>query len=159
MKKETKELIATIIIVLFILLYLLTGCKTKTVYIPVHSTTTVTELRHDTIVEIQLLPYRDSVVVSDTVSRLENKYAHSEALWLSGKLSHSLTIKEVDIPLKIQYIETIRTDSIAVPYPVPGPEKVVFRLRWWQETLMWIGVLMTLIVGLKIMFGYMRRKI
>ena len=146
-----------LITVLLILLRSLTGCRAKTVYIPVHSATTVTELKHDTIVEIQLAPFRDSVVVSDTISRLENRYAHSEAIWLSGRLSHSLKIKDMQIPVKIQYLETIRTDSIQVAYPVEV-EKVVYRLKWWQETLMWAGVVLLIVTGVKLAFNYVKRQ-
>jgi hypothetical protein len=138
------------IVALLILILFLTGCKTKTVYVPVHSTTTVTELLHDTIVEMRLQVFRDSVSVPDTVSRLENKYAYSTALWTSGRLSHSLGIKPVTIPVEIQYKEIVRTDSIDRPYPVPGPEKIVYRLRWWQEALAWLGALALAFIGFKI---------
>jgi hypothetical protein len=132
-------------------LLLLPLCRcTKTVYVPVHSTTTVTEVQRDTTVEIRLTPYRDSTVVADTVSRLENSYAYSEARWLSGRLSHTLGIKSVPIPVKVHYKEILRTDSIHLPVPVPGAEKIVYRLRWWQEALVWMGVLFLLLCVWKI---------
>lgn len=123
-----------------ILFYTLTGCKVKTVYVPVQSVTTVTETVRDTVLDVRLISYKDSVTVIDTLSYLENKYAYSSAIWSSGRLSHSLGIKPINIPVNIQYKEIVRTDSIPVPYPVPGPEKIVYRLRWWQEVLMWLGV-------------------
>jgi len=139
----------TLLIILLSLLVAcaLSGCA-KTVYVPVQSTRTVTEIIRDTTVQVQLQTIRDSVTVADTLSRLENKYAYSSALWSNGLLSHSLGIKPVDIPIEIQYKEIIRTDSIAIPYPVPGADKIVYRQKWWQTALMWLGVLaLALFVG------------
>lgn len=152
-----KDHIVIIIILSLILLYFLTGCKAKTVYDPVHSTTTVTELLRDTIVDIRLQTFRDSVNIPDTLSRLENKYAYSTALWSSGRLSHSLGIKPVNIPVEIQYKEVIRVDSVAVPYPVVE-EKTVYRLRWWQESLMWIGIATFAFALLRAGWQFLKKK-
>ena len=136
-----------LIVVLLAILYFVTGC-TKTVYVPVQSTRTVTEIIRDTTVQVQLQAIRDSATVADTLSRLENKYAYSDAIWSRGMLSHSLGIKPVDIPIEIQHKEIIRTDSIQIPYPVEV-EKIVYRVRWWQQALMWLGVALLALVGFK----------
>ena len=119
----------------------LPGCSTKTVYVPVHSSSSVTELRRDTLVEVRLQPFRDSISTPDTFSILENRYAKSVALWSGHRLSHTLVIKGVPVPVKVEYIERFRTDSIAVPYPV---ERIVEKniLRWWQKVLMYAGGLL-----------------
>ena len=130
------------IIVLFVLLCIfLPGCRTKTAYVPVHSSSVVSELRRDTLVEVRLPLLRDSISTTDTLSFLENKYASSIAFWSNNRLLHSLVVKEVSVPIKIEYIERFRTDSISVPYPV---EHIVEKnvLRWWQKVLMCAGGLL-----------------
>ena len=126
------------ILVTITLSLFLPGCGTKSIYVPVRSASFVTETRRDTLIEVRLQPMRDSVTTLDTLNILENKYASSVALWSGGRLSHSLAMKEVPIPVKVEYIERLRTDSIAVPYPI---ERVVERniLRWWQKILMYAG--------------------
>ena len=112
---------------LLILLILLTGCKTK--YVPIETIKVQKEIIRDTVVQVELVPYRDTVSILDTVSHLVNKYAYSDAEFSLGRLNHSLAIKEVKIPTKIQYIEHTRIDSI--PYKVEVI-KEVNRLTRWQ---------------------------
>ena len=138
MKKDHLVSLIFILLAIAALLYTFAGCA-KTVYVPVQSTKTITETVHDTIVEVKLQTFRDSIVTPDTVSRLENKYSYSAALWSAGRLTHTLGVKDIDIPVTLQYIETVITDSIAVPYPVETV-KTEYRQRWWQEALMWLGV-------------------
>ena len=59
---------------ILILLILLTGCKTK--YVPIETIKIQKEIIRDTIVQVELVPYRDTVSILDTVSHLENKYAY-----------------------------------------------------------------------------------
>ncbi len=40
-----------------------------------------------------------------------------------------------------------RTDSVRVPYPV---EKKVYKLRWWQKSLIWAGVTALIVVAFTI---------
>ena len=129
----------TILMIIIILIYFLSGCS-KTVYVPVHSSTIITEVVRDTVIDIRLETIRDSVTVADTISRLENKYACSVAQWSAGMLSHSLATKPVDIPVQIQYKEVIRIDSIAVPYPVIEI-KEVNRQKKWQKVFMNFGII------------------
>lgn len=135
---------------LLILLILLTGCKTK--YVPIETIKVQKEIIRDTVVQVELVPYRDTVSILDTVSHLENKYAYSDAEFSSGRLNHSLAIKEVKIPTKIQYIEHTRVDSI--PYKVEII-KEVNRLTRWQTfrlnafTFIAIGVGIYLLILLR----------
>ena len=128
---------------------LLSGCGAKSVYVPVRSSYSVTELRRDTLIEVRLPPMRDSISTADTLSVLENKYASSVALWSGGRLSHSLITREVSIPVRVEYIERFRTDSIAVPYPV---EHVVEKnvLRWWQKILMYAGAVLVVYLAVRV---------
>ncbi|MDD6210538.1 MAG: hypothetical protein PUB21_08040 [Bacteroidales bacterium] len=154
-KVRTHNLVIAIVVILFFW-WLLTSCRVKTVFVPVHSTTTVTERVRDTIIDVQLVPYRDSVSVRDTVSRLENEYAYSNASWSDGVLSHSLGIKEGDIKTKVKVVEVFHTDSVPVPYPV---DRIVEKnvLRWWQECLMWAGVVALAYVLICIINNWRRR--
>lgn len=152
-----KDIAITVVIVLLILWYLLSGCKAKTIYVPVQSTTTITETIRDTVLDVRLQVFRDSVTVSDTVSRLDNKYAYSAAVWSSGRLSHTLGVKDVKIPVEIQYKEITRVDSLAVPYPVVE-EVIVYRLKWFQEALMWLGVILLVVAGLKVAHMILKAK-
>lgn len=149
MNRSYKQNVLVVLTLLLFLWWLLTGCRTKTVYVPVHSVTTVTETVRDTVIDVQLVPYKDSVTVRDTVSRLENPYASSVAVWSEGTLSHSLSVKDISVPVKTEYREIVRTDSIRVPYPV---DKIIEKnvLRWWQSALMWAGgsVLLLIIIFL-----------
>ena len=126
---------------LALMLCVLCGCQAKTAYVPVRSSSTLIEVRRDSLVYVALPALRDSVLVSDTLSFLENSYASSVALWSGNRLSHSLTVKAAQVPVRVEYIERLRTDSIAVPYPV---ERIVEKnvLRWWQKALMYVGALL-----------------
>ena len=74
------------------------------------------EIIRDTVVQVELVPYRDTVSILDTVSHLENKYAYSDAEFSLGRLNHSLSIKEGENPNKDSVHRTYRIDSI--PYKV-----------------------------------------
>lgn len=62
---------------LYLVIVLFAVSCTRTVYIPAIRTQIAKET--DTLVETQLVPYRDSVVTEDTVSYLANPYAESWA--------------------------------------------------------------------------------
>lgn len=135
---------------LLILLILLTGCKTK--YVPIETIKIQKEIIRDTIVQVELVPYKDTVSILDTVSHLENKYAYSDAEFSTGRLNHSLSIKPIKIPTKVQYIEHTQVDSI--PYKVEVI-KEVNRLTRWQTfrlnafTFLAIGVGIYLLILLR----------
>jgi hypothetical protein len=117
--------------ILFVLPLLFLACS-KTVYVPVNSAHYVDRVVKDTVVDVHLIPYHDSITTIDTSSVLENKYARSSASW-DGKLHHSLTVKSVPIPVKLKYIETHITDTIQVPYKLDVIKEIPAKLNWYQR--------------------------
>ena len=113
-------------ILLFMLLAVLTGCKTKYVAVPEYHNVYVE--KHDTLVHRDSIFEKDSVLImmnGDTVTIYKTKILYKDR-WRE----------------KIVYRDSIRTDSIRVPYPV---EK---ELTFWQKT--WIKAGKMLFYGLVI---------
>ena len=110
----------------------LAGCSPKII----RETVTKIEYRdrvvRDTaIVEIEREVER--VVTRDTVSRLENKFAKSEAVVSGGFLAHSLETKPQKIPVPV---EAHVTDTVIVEKEAQIIEKEVKvekPLSWWQR--------------------------
>lgn len=134
-----------VLFILFLLFmaFLFVGCKTKRVveYRTVEKKVTETVTVVDTLIEVQLVPYKETVSVPDSTSHLENPYAYSDASLQGGVLHHSLGIKPQNpIPVKIQTVEVVRMDSI--PYPVPGPTEYIERsYNTMEKILMGTGLL------------------
>lgn len=102
---------------LFMLLAVLTGCKTKYVAVPEYHNVYVE--KHDTLVHRDSIFEKDSVLImmnGDTVTIYKTKILYKDR-WRE----------------RIVYRDSIRTDSIRVPYPV---EK---ELTFWQKTWMKAG--------------------
>ena len=97
---------------------LLGSCAHKIVYVPTETVRTEKVILHDTLIDVQLVPIRDSVAVSDTFSLLSNKYAYSSATWHSGTLNHSLVIKDVTIPVRVQYVTVEKHDATTKLMPI-----------------------------------------
>ena len=113
-------------ILLFMLLVVLTGCKTKYVAVPEYHNVYVE--KHDTLVHRDSIFEKDSVLImmnGDTVTIYKTKILYKDR-WRE----------------RIIYRDSIRTDSIRVPYPV---EK---ELTFWQKT--WIKAGKMLFYGLVI---------
>lgn len=113
-------------ILLFMLLAVLTGCKTKYVAVPEYHNVYVE--KHDTLVHRDSIFEKDSVLImmnGDTVTIYKTKILYKDR-WRE----------------RIVYRDSIRTDSIRVPYPV---EK---ELTFWQKT--WIKAGKMLFYGLVI---------
>nr|DAV72167.1 MAG TPA: Protein involved in gliding motility 9 Secretion System Type.5A [Caudoviricetes sp.] len=119
-----KRLLYVILLVLVV-----SSCRTRTVYMPVETKVLDSIIYHDTTFQEKLIPYKDSVSVSDTTSFLHNPYAYSYASWSNGILNHSLGIyPHATVTVKIPYfIERIRRVEVPKPYPV---EK---ELSWWEK--------------------------
>ena len=101
---------------------MLVGC-TKTLYVPVESVRTeyVDKLQRDSIYVYE----KDSMYIKgDTVFRDRWRYKYKYKYKYKNKLIHD--------SIFIQ-------DTIRVPYPVEVIVKVN-ELHWWQESLMWAGV-------------------
>lgn len=126
----------TVLVIAFCILVF--GC-TRKVYIPVEHKTIETMTLHDTIVEVRLDIIHDSIITPDTINYLENKYAGSWAKWVDGKLHHSLTSKDVELPIKVQYIDREKRIEIPKPYPVEVKVEVEKKLSNWQKIKMEVG--------------------
>lgn len=131
-----------------IVLLMLTGCTT-TRYVPVEYKSIETVTINDTVVEVRLDIIRDSVVTPDTLNCLENRYARSYAEVHGGLLHHSLSIKDIALPVRIQYVEKEKMVEVDKPYPVEVVRYVEKELTRWQRYKMDAGgVLIGVIVGL-----------
>jgi hypothetical protein len=123
------------------LLTLVHGCKPveEVVYVPkVHNVVT-TIYAHDTVVVVKVPETYAERVTTDTVSELSTPFSYSRAEVSGGKLSHSLgTHGELPTSVRIEEKVVTRTDSI--PYRVEVPVYIEKPLKWWQESLMWVGV-------------------
>ena len=81
----------------------------------------------------------EKVVTLDTVSVLENRYAKSEAVVSSGRLSHSLATKAVREPVKVEK-EIVYRDSLVYRDRVVREEvKKEKALTPWQTLKMRTG--------------------
>ncbi len=121
------------IVLLLLSLLSLFSCRTKEVIRYVDRVHNEQVILRDTVIDVQLVRHKDSVSIKDTASHLENKYAYSNASFQKGHLSHSLAIKDVDIPVKIEYKEKIVTDSIPYPVVVKSDPVIVYKrgIFWW----------------------------
>lgn len=79
----------------------------------------------------------EKVVTRDTLSRLENSLAVSEALVRGGELTHILKTKarRIEVPVPVIVRDTIRIQSESVTIEVP----VEKNLTSWQKARMWLG--------------------
>ena len=112
--------------------------------------------------------YRDSVrvevherLVHDTVSRLENTYAKSEAIVSGGFLHHSLESKPqiVYVPVEVPVADTTTT-HVSSAVEVSEETKVEYRdkpLTWLQKTEIY-GFRCLLLIAL-LWFGWKYRKV
>ncbi len=142
-----------------ILILLLTSCKTKTVYVPVKQTSVEVVTLRDTVVETRLQYYRDTISTPDTISFLSNPYGFSWAETKEGKLNHSLTVwPDSFIPVRIQYIDRLRIDSIPAPYPVEVLKPVEKELNIWQKLRIRIGEVALIFILLSIAYLIFKKK-
>lgn len=138
---------------------LLGSCKSKTIYVPVKQVTTEVITLRDTIVEIALTYYRDTITTPDTISFLSNPYGYTWAETKEGRLHHSLsTWTDSFLSVKTHYVERLRIDSIPAPYPVEIPVYIEKKLSAWDQFRMRIGEMgmVGLFVALTVLF--IRRK-
>lgn len=99
---------------------------------------TVIETVHDTAV-VELPVYVERVATMDTVSRLENKFAVSEARVSGGVLHHTLETKAVKLPVPVDskivykdslvYRDRVQTRTVEVERPLTG----------WQQAKLRVG--------------------
>lgn len=146
--------VALVIAAIFVLFLLFTSCKSKTVYVPVKETETQIYTVKDTVIDIQLVPYKDSIATKDTTNYLENKYAYSWARWSNGILSHSLGIFDIKLPIQIKYVdrEVIRYKEI--PIEVKGDTVYISQIKWWHEASLWFTTLVLVALALYLGIKY-----
>ena len=147
MKKATKIQIICIV-VLFIVLWLFTSCKSKTVYVPVETIKTEYKerLRVDSIYKYDSI-FQDRYMKGDTVFLTKEKYKYL----YRDKLR----------------VDTVSRDSIIqVPYPVKGDTVYINRLKWYQEACIWftslVLVALAIYLGIKyrgVIFSFFRKLI
>ena len=104
------------------------------------------EVLKDTTIYVPFEKVIQKNVTLDTISILDSKLAHSEALISKGVLTHTLEQKAVDIPVKIVYKDKIKTitDSVRIEVPVKGDtiiKEVVPKWAWYLLTLSVISVI------------------
>lgn len=145
-------------------LLILFSCKPKEILVPypVKQISIERVIYKDTTTKVVLIQFRDSVSLIDTTSYLRNQYAESYANFSNGRLNHSLNMLPDSVPVKAQYIDHFRVDS--VPYPVEVPKIVLTeqKLSKWEsfkiEVGGWaIGVLSGILI-LGVIFGFLKLK-
>ncbi len=104
-------------------------------YVPVETVRVDSTVIRDTLMKVQLLPYRDSVATRDTASFLSNPYAYSWARWSGGLLQHSLGIwplatTQVKVPYFIDRYVTITKPQVV---------EVEKELSKWQQFKLDVG--------------------
>ena len=104
------------------------------------------EILKDTTIYVPFEKVIQKNVTLDTISVLDSKLAHSEALISKGVLTHTLEQKEAQIPVKIVYKDKIKTitDSVRIEVPVKGDtiiKEVVPKWAWYLLTLFVISVI------------------
>ena len=135
---------------LAVFMLMLIGCRSPK-YIPVEVKSTDSVVVHDTIIQTELVPYRDSVFVlpllGDTtaVSFLSNPYAFSWARWDGRSLQHSLSIWPGNVlTIRIPYFMD-RFRRIEVPKVVEVEKKLT---RWEQFKMDFGGISFGVCIGL-----------
>lgn len=119
----------------------LLACKPveKVVYVPkVHNVVT-TIYAHDTVVVVKVPENYVEVTTLDTLSVLTLPFAESRAVLSGGRLTHSLGTHG-ELPTSVRIEERVVTVTDSIPYRVDVPVYVEKPLKWWQESLMWVGV-------------------
>lgn len=114
-----------IILILLVMALSFSGC-TKTIYVPAESVRVSTDSAYKAVYVDRLTVERDTV----------NTYMQGDTV-----------VKSV-IKWRIRNVETydtvckVKTDSVYIekPYPVEVIREVEKKLKWWQTTLMWTGI-------------------
>jgi len=120
------------IIIIFLTIFILSSCRTQYVAIPEYHNIEVT--KHDTLI------VRDSIMEKDSI------YIHqkNDTMWMER---YSIIYKDKWRD-KIVYRDSIKLDSIKVPYPVP--RELTYMQRTWikiGKTLSGLSIL-GIIIGL-----------
>lgn len=115
-------------------------------------------LVHDSVY-VEIEKQVEKIVTRDTLSHLENDYAESDAAYIGGILSHSLSSKpqRIYVPYTVEVHDTAYVETHAETIV-----QEVNRLTKWQSFSMvlgWIlGGLLVLLVALKAALRYIAKK-
>ena len=105
------------------------------------------EFVHDTTFA-ELPVIIEKIQTIDTISKLENDYARSEATVTAGVLKHSLETKSAQLPVPVEK-EIVYRDSIVFRDRVVTEVKEVERqLTFWQQFKMRVGVAAMILTAL-----------
>jgi hypothetical protein len=138
--RTTHRLRILFIIVLFAVLWLLTSCKTKTVYVPVETVRTEYKDRY----------LRDSIYLKELV----RIYQRGDTVFRD-----SIVHRYKD---KIKNDSIFMRDTIRIPIPVKGDTVEVNRLKWYQEACIWFTSLVLAFLGIRyrsVVFSFIRKFI
>ena len=133
---------------------ILSGCRSVK-YIPVpeyhheYHHTTDSIFSNDTIIDYQQIIVRE--VDSATMAKYGIQLKDMQRAWLieSNRLQ-----KEIQNLLKSRKDTIILRDSI--PYPVPVEVKVPAQISWWQQTRIYAGDVMLVLLLLGAVYGIIR---
>jgi hypothetical protein len=142
------------IVVCFLMVVLMCSCR-STKYVPVETKVTETVEMHDTVTQVQLVPYYSESVRQDTMSsRLVNPYAYSDAYWDGKQLHHTLGIwPGTTIPVTIPDYKIItRTE---VRNKVVEVEKKLSAYQAFRIRYFWMSVILNAIL----IFWIIRTKV
>ena len=112
---------------------------------------TQTVTKTDTVtVELPVIIERN--VTLDTLSRLENTYAKSEAKVTNGFLHHSLETKPVKLPVEVK-TETVYKDSLVYrDRIITRTVEAERKLTWWQKVRMHAGTATFILLAFAILY-------
>ena len=138
---KTIKIVAGIYLLFISILVLLmcavfSSCSPKVI----HETETVIEYKdrivHDTA-RVEITKEVEKIVTRDTLSRLENRYAKSEAVVSEGFLTHSLESipQYIKVPVEIHVTDTVRIEKEATTQI--KEVKVEKSLSLWQKFRLW----------------------
>lgn len=130
--------------ILFILMIVSLAACRMLKYVPVE---TKTEIR-ERIVEVPVPADSSSIVALLECDSLNRVYIKRLSEKQTSNVTQSIKLKDNMLSVAFKSdpkdVKAIVKDSLVykeVPYPVPGPTKYVYKMYWWQEMLMYIGIL------------------
>ena len=119
------------------------------------------EVLKDTTIYVPFEKVVQKNVTLDTLSILDSKLAHSEALISKGVLTHTLEQKEAQIPVKVVYKDKIKTitDSVRIEVPVKGDTIIKEVVPKWAWYLLSLFVVLVIYAGIRIYLKIKRNSI
>ena len=145
-------------IFLCVLPLLLPGSSCSTVrQLPTVADSTRVEVRTQTVTKTDTVTVELPVIIErnvtlDTLSRLENAYAKSEAKVTNGFLHHSLETKPVKLPVEVK-TETVYKDSLVYrDRIITRTVEAERKLTWWQKVRMHAGTATFILLAFAILY-------